>query len=60
MKTANENFEAFVLPLDQLYSISGGNDGGGECDPVKCDAYDAGRWFGEFLTIGLQVLKAIG
>lgn len=60
MKTSNENFEACVLPLDQLYLITGGNDGEEDCDPGKCDAYDAGRWFGEFITIGLRFLGAVG
>ncbi|HKK75428.1 MAG TPA: hypothetical protein VJ953_10170 [Saprospiraceae bacterium] len=53
MKTSNENFEAFVLPIDQLYAISGGNDG--ECDPIECDAYDAGLWVGE----GIKVLGGL-
>lgn len=60
MKTVHGNFEPKIIPLEQLYLIYGGNDGDDDCDPDKCDAYDAGRWFGEFITIGLKVLSIVG
>jgi hypothetical protein len=49
MKTASKKFNANALPIEQLYAIYGGNDGDPECDPVRCDAYDAGLWVGEGL-----------
>lgn len=53
MKTRQKKLEAVVLSRDQLYLISGGNDG--ECDPIRCEAYDAGLWVGEAIKIFISL-----
>jgi len=57
MKTNSKQWEAQVLPTEQLYRISGGNDG--TCDPTACYVYDAGIWVGEAIDVMIKILGFI-